>query len=61
MSKRSLTDYLPDKTKEKTSVNLKIDKDLYKEGQRLLKKRGNTVTDLIEAAFRQLIDEAKND
>ena len=59
MAQRKLTDYMPNKKKEKASVRIEIDKDLYEEGQRLLKKRGNTVTDLIEAAFQQLIDEVK--
>ena len=39
MAQRKLTDYMPNKKKEKASVRIEIDKDLYEEGQRLLKKR----------------------
>ena len=59
VTKRKITDYLPDKKKEKASVRLELDEELYQKGKRYLKKRGNTVTDLIEAAFQQLIDEVE--
>lgn len=55
---RKIIDYLPPKP-EKASVRLEIDKTLYEEGKKRLKKMGYTITDFLEASFKRLLDETQ--